>query len=344
MSTSTALTVYNLQNRYGSGAVAVPVDPGNDNTVSASTAARIEAGTAESTRRAYARQWREFTAWAAEQGRTALPASDATLAEYASHLCDRGLAPGSVEQGVACIRRAHRDAGHPGRPDTRGAQKVIRSHRRWWAEQGHRVRQAPPADVDRLRAMVEATDPDSTAGLRDRCLLVLGFALMARRSELAGLDLSDVAEVPEGLVVRIRRSKTDQDAKGADVAVPFGSRPDTCPVRCFWAWRARLAEDGVLGGPLFRRVDRWQFIGDGLTGGGVRLIVKAAAARAGVDGAEDFSAHSLRAGGATSAARAGVPAATIARHGRWSPTSPVVHTYVRQVDRWKDNPMAAVGL
>ncbi len=50
------------------------------------------------------------------------------------------------------------------------------------------------------------------------------------------------------------------------------------------------------------------------------------------------------AGGATAAYRAGAPVSTIAAHGRWAPTSPVVLGYIRAVDRWNDNPMHGVGL
>ncbi len=202
---------------------------------------------------------------------------------------------------------------------------MLRTYRRAWSDAGGRVRQAPPAAVEQLRAMVEATDPESTIGLRDRALLILWFSLMARRSELADLHLDDVREVPEGLVVRIRKSKTDQDAVGVDVAIPYGSHVQTCPVRTVRAWRDRLAEHGITSGPLLRSVDKWGFVGESLSGDGIRRAVRATATRAGLPGAEDYSAHSLRAGGATSAAWAGVPTAVIARHGRWSETSPVVH-------------------
>lgn len=89
--------------------------------------------------------------------------------------------------------------------------------------------------MDTLRAFVDTCDPTTLAGLRDRALPVLNFALMARRSELTGLDIAGVTQVPEGLLVTIRYGKTDQDAAGADVAVPFGSHPDTCPVRTLLA-------------------------------------------------------------------------------------------------------------
>lgn len=317
----------------------------NDDVVSASTVARIAAGTAKATARAYARQWGEFAAWCESAERTDLPATAETIAEYVGHLCGRGLAPASVDQALSVVRSAHKTAGYAGAPDTTAARKVLRGYSRQWAEGGHRVKQAPPAALDQLRAMVGASDPTIALGCRDRALLVLGFALMARRSELAALDIADVREVPEGLVVRIRKSKTDQDAAGVDVAIPYGSRPDTCPVRAVRAWREKLADEGVTTGRLFRPVNRHgRLAGEAITGKGVGLAIRAAAGRAGLPDAEAYSGHSLRAGAATAAARAGVPTGTIARHGRWSPTSPVVHTYVRQVDQWRDNAMAGIGL
>jgi site-specific recombinase XerD len=329
-----------------SAAEVLPPDaPGGiDDTVSAETGRRIADATPETTKRAYAHWWRDYTAWCDGVGRTALPGTDATLAEYVSHLADRGLSPSSLEGAIATIRRTHRDAGYAGQPDTRGARLVLRTHRRERADAGIRVKQAPPAAVEQLRMMVRACPTDTAAGLRDRALLVLGFALMARRSELVALTLDDVREVDEGLVVTIRKSKTDRDARGAEVAIPYGTRPDTCPVRVIRAWRDRLAEDGITSGPFLRSVDRHGRIGDSLSGDGLRRIVKAAAERAGLWGAEGYTSHSLRAGGATSAAKAGAHAAAIAAHGRWSPTSPVVHTYIRTVDRWRENPLSSVGL
>ncbi|ABW15622.1 integrase family protein [Parafrankia sp. EAN1pec] len=313
-----------------------------DASVSATTARMIDDATAANTKRAYARQWSTFTAWCSQEGRTMLPCSDATLAEYAAQLVTAGAGPATVEQAIATIRRVHRDqAATP--PDTRAARLVLRTARRERADAGQATRQAPPAALDQLRAMLAACDT-STRGVRDRALLLLGFAMMGRRSELAALDLADIREVDEGLIVVVRRSKTDQDGRGAEVAVPYGSRPDSCPVRAVRAWRGWLASIGITEGRLFRSVTRHGHIGEAMSGDGIRRAVRAAAVRAGLPNADVFSAHSLRAGGATAAAKAGAPVAAIARQGRWSPTSPVVHSYIRAADRWRDNPMASVGL
>lgn len=315
-----------------------------DRTVSARTRARILDGVASNTTRAYTRQWTTFTAWCDLHGRVSLPATAETLAEYVSELADEDKSPASIEQAVAAIRTAHKTVGHPNTPDTTGARLVMRSHRRERAEAGQRAHQAPPITIKALRKMIDATDPTTTIGARDRLLLVLGLAMMGRRSELAGLHLSDVVETDDGLEVLIRSSKTDQDAQGAVVAVPRGSHADTDPVRLFRAWVQVLTAHGVAEGRLFRSVTRHGRIGASICADAIRDAIRAAAVRAGLPNADTYTAHSLRAGGATEAYRAGAPVSTIAAHGRWSPTSPVVLGYVRAVDKWSDNPIRNIGL
>lgn len=316
-----------------------------DVAVSDRTRARILSGVADNTRRAYARQWQRFEAWCHEHRRTPLPATPETVAEYVSALADADLSPATIEQALSAVRTRHRTAGHgKGVPDTEAARRVLRGHRRDRSEGGKRARQAPPVTIEVLRAMVEACDPATTRGLRDRLVLVLGLALMGRRSELVALDLDDLTETPDGIEVLIRASKTDQDALGAVVAVPPGQHPDTDPVGLVRAWREVLARHGVASGRLLRSVTRHGRLGAGLSPEAVGDVVAGAAFRAGLRHAERYSAHSLRAGGATSAYKAGAPVSVIAAHGRWAPSSPVVLGYVRAVDRWKDNPLRGIGL
>ncbi|WP_261554063.1 tyrosine-type recombinase/integrase [Frankia tisae] len=320
------------------GEIARPIDVDINDTVSTTTAEMIDKAPAAATRRAYERQWKVFVAWCAQQGRRAEPATDATLAEYAAALVTAGAGAPTIEQAIAAIRTIHRRRNITP-PDTRGARDVLRSHRRAQADAGHRTRKAPPVARDQLRAMVAAC-PDSPLGVRDRALLVFGAAMMGRRSELAALDLVDVVEVEDGLLVYVRRSKTDQDAVGTEVAIPYGSYPDTCPVRAVRAWRALLAEHGITSGPLLRAVTRQGRVSDRrMSGDGINRAVRAAAVRADLPGADRYSAHSLRSGGATAAARAGAHRNAIVGHGRWSKNSHVVDGYIQMVDIWKDNPM-----
>jgi site-specific recombinase XerD len=316
-----------------------------DHELSARTVDRMQRSIPTETRRAYERGWAQFTDWCATHSRASLPATPQTLAEFVSHLVDEDRAPSTIEQNIAAVRTAHRYAGHRGLPETDQARAVLRVHKRERADRGQRKRKAPAVVLDVLRAMVDALDTDTISGIRDRALVVLGFAMMGRRSELSALRISDLTFTEDGVTALIRTSKTDQDAVGAEVRLPYGSVADTCPVRTLRAWLAVLAENGFTDGPVFRRITRHGHLQEGgMSGAAINERVKVLAERAGVEGAETYTAHGLRAGGPTEAARRGVPIAHIAEHGRWSKASPVVHEYVRQADGWRDNPMRGIGL
>ena len=327
------------------------VPQGADLVISDATRASLADGVAVETRRAYAGDRRRFHDWCAVAGRGPLPATPETLTEYVGHLARTGLAPNTIQRAVAAIRTEPRAAGLTP-PDTTGAVLVLRAYRRARAAEGVREQQSPPLLLSDLQAVVAGCG-DELAGVRDRALIVLGWAMMARRSELTGLDISDLDEGEEGLAVLLRWSKTDQDAVGHVVPVPYGSHPGTCPVRLTRAWVAALATRGINAGPLFRPVDRHGrlagepgFAGRStqprMTGQAVEVILRAAALRAGV--AAIWTPHSLRSGGATEARRAGADPLQIARHGRWKDGSAVLYRYIRTIDQWRDNPMQGVGL
>ncbi|MGW5426900.1 tyrosine-type recombinase/integrase [Streptomyces sp. NPDC004059] len=321
----------------------VPHDP---NTVLSPAALdRLDRSVPDNTKTAYRRQADLFVKWCQERGRDTLPASAQTLADYVSHLCDLDRAPSTIEQAIATIRVAHREAGHDGKPDTRAALRILKTHKRDRAEAGKRKRKAPPVTLAALRAMVDVADPATLAGRRDRVMLVLGFAMMARRSELAALRIEDVTFTDDGLTILIRQSKTDQEAAGAEVNIPHGVHPDTDPVRVVRAWLDTLADHGHTDGPLLRHINRWdQLQSGGMSGAAINERVRALAVRAGLPNGATFTAHGLRAGGPTEAAKAGQPVSFIADHGRWSKTSPQVLEYIRPVDKWRDNPMRGIGL
>jgi integrase len=203
--------------------------------------------------------------------------------------------------------------------------------------------------------MVTTCDPETAAGLRDRSLLLVGFNAMCRRSELAALNLADIISAgDEGMRVYIGSSKTDQEARGAEVSVPYGQHQPTCAVRATRDWAACLRERGIAGDALYRPVDRHDRISGEpdasghaagrLTGAAVSAMVRRRAILAGLDDPEKYSGHSLRSGAATAAYHAGAPVAEIAKHGRWAENSGVVLGYIRAVDEWKNNPMKGIGL
>jgi integrase len=131
-------------------------------------------------------------------------------------------------------------------------------------------------------------------------LLLLGFAGAFRRSELVALDVADIEETQTGLLVTIRRSKTDQEAIGRTIAITRGDV--ACPVKALREW---LNAAGIVSGSLFRPINKSGTVATSrLTCRSVANIVKEYAGRAGFDAAI-FSAHSLRSGFLTSAAAKG---------------------------------------
>ena len=228
------------------------------------TAALIAEAVPENTSLAYRSRWRSFEAWCTRAGRVALPATAQTVAAYLTHLAtERGLKATSVDAHLTAIRTVHRGAGLAA-PDSLTARKVVvAAQRREAAKDGrYGPRKAVPVMASDLQAIVAACDPRTAAGLRDRAIVLLGFALLARRSELAALNLSDVEPVPgEGIAVTIRSSKTDQAARGVVRRIHYASNERVCPVGAVLAWTSFLAARGIATGPLFTRIDRWGNVG-----------------------------------------------------------------------------------
>jgi integrase len=204
-------------------------------------------------------------------------------------------------------------------------------------ELGTAQREAAPLLVPELRRALAAL-PATLRGVRDRALLLLGWAGAFRRSVLVGLDVPDLLVDVEGLAVTIRRDKTDQEARGRVLAIPFSSSSDVCPVRSVRAW---LDAAGVSEGPIFRAVDRHGHVGAArLSDRAVALVVQRTVASIGLD-ATRFAGHSLRAGFATSAARAGKADRDIMRQ-TGHRSRAMLDRYVRAAQLWIDNPAAGL--
>jgi integrase len=201
---------------------------------------------------------------------------------------------------------------------------------------GTEASQKAPLLPSELKAMLEAL-PQSVSGGRDRALLLVGFCGAFRRSELVGLNVEDVARVEDGLKINLRRSKTDQEGKGRNVGLPFGSSASACPVRALAAW---LEESRIETGAIFRGVNRHGRIGGRLTDRAVALIVKRAARLVGIE-ASRLAGHSLRAGLATAAAKAGKSSRSIMKQ-TGHRSERMVARYIRDASLFTEN--AAAGL
>jgi site-specific recombinase XerD len=279
------------------------------------------------TKRAYGSDFAIFRAWCAEQGLCALPAAPAAVAAFIAAETSRGIKCATLGRRIAGIRYGHKLAGLESPTDDERVKVVMRGARRTLGVA--QVKKSAATSV-KVLAMV-AGGERNLAGKRDRALLLLGFALAARRSELVALDVSDLEECPEGLRVTIRRSKTDQEGAGAVVAVYRGSIG--CPVAAVRDW---LTAAGITEGALFRRVDKGgNLLAGRLTPQSVALIVKAYAGRLRLDPGA-FSGHSLRSGFLTSAAARGASLfkmMDVSRH----KSVDTLRGYVRDADAFRDH-------
>jgi integrase len=182
--------------------------------------------------------------------------------------------------------------------------------------------------------------PDSLLGVRDRALLLLGYAGAMRRCDLVGLDVTDLAFGDEGLVVVVRKSKTDQVGAGRKIGIPFGQRAETCPVRAVQVW---LEESAIGEGPVFRSMNKHgHVLEQRLSGKAVAEVVKRSLVAAGKS-ARQFAGHSLRAGLITQAAMAGVSERAIQDQSGHKSLA-VMRRYIRDGSLFRENAAAKVGL
>lgn len=322
-------------------------DPTADLAALAATAAAFAAASrAPATRRAYAADWRDFAAWCAGHGLTALPATPHTVALY---LADRAatLKPSTLGRRLAALAVTHRDAGRSldlHDPLLRAVWRGIRRSR------GTAPVAKAPLLPDALAGVLAAL-PRSLAGTRDRALLLLGFAAALRRSELVALAVGDLAHGAAGLTVTVRRGKSDPEGAGSRRAVPRSRDAALCPVRAVTDW---ILAAGLTTGPLFRPIDRFDRVQPGgLAPRAVARIVKravAAAARAqGLPAAlvaartAEVAGHSLRAGLITAALAHGAEEAAVMRQsGHRSRRG--LHAYVRHATLFDDNAATRIGL
>jgi site-specific recombinase XerD len=295
----------------------------------------IRASKAENTLRGYQSDWREFCSWCGGQNLRPLPASHESVAAYIADCASR-LKVGSIQRRLNAIAEAHKAIGVESPTHSAMVMNTMKGIRRTL---GTAPAQKAPALTEEIRAMLDATDV-GTIGARDRALILLGFAGAFRRSELVGLDVADCVFGKDGLTVILLRSKTDQIGTGRKIGIPYGSNPETCPLRVLQSWM-ELA--GITSGPMFRSISRHGRVQPGrLSGVDVARIVKKLALRAGLDAAK-YAGHSLRAGHATSAAIAGASERSIMNQTGHRSVQ-MVRRYIRDGNLFRENSAGKLGL
>lgn len=282
---------------------------------------------APNTRRAYASDLDRFSQWGGE-----LPATSETIARYISLHAD-SHAVSTLVRWLSSLAKAHRAAGYADPTKSEIVRSVLRGIRR---VRGSAQKQAKPLLREDLFLILDAIG-SRPKDVRDKALLLTGFAGGFRRSELVGLDFADLEPVRQGRIVTIRRSKTDQSGKGRQIGIPYG-RGRYCPMSALEDW---LSSSGISSGPVFRPVDRHGHIGaQRLSGGAVSSILRQRLEEARLD-PDGYSGHSLRAGFATSAAQAGVSSLKI-REQTGHASEAMLSRYIRAGELFTDNAAGAL--
>lgn len=252
----------------------------------------VHAAVSDNTRRAYRSDLRHFLDWGGD-----FPATDTMVADYLARHAGT-LSVATLARRVASISKAHTAKGLPSPARSELVRSTLRGIKRAHGQSQRRVRPLTKEDLFAVLAVAG----DGLKGTRDRAMLLIGFAGAFRRSELVAIDCIDIEHVKQGIVIHLRRSKTDQDSVGRKIGIPHG-RTRWCPVAALNDWLERA---GIEDGPVFRPVDRHGRVPDArLSGEAVSLVIKELVAAIALD-PDDYSGHSLRAGLATSAAAAGV--------------------------------------
>ncbi|UFN51721.1 site-specific integrase (plasmid) [Roseomonas sp. OT10] len=298
----------------------------------------LVAADAQSTVRAYTADWTHFAQWCQARDVGSMPARPELVGEYLAELGE-GYARATLRRKIAGIARAHRLAGHS--LDTRHAaiRDVLRGIGRTHGDPPKRAQALALEEIQKLVAVCE----DDIAGLRDRAMLLIGFAGALRRSEICGIEVGHLTWKPRAVELMIPRSKTDKEGEGSRLGIPIGRSAATCPVRALRAW---LEAGGIEAGPVFRAVTRHGTLRSGaLTGEAVRLILLKRARQAGIRATllEPVSPHGLRAGFITSAYRSGVPDEEIMGHSRHRSLT-TMRSYVRRSKLSHASPAGKVGL
>ena len=273
---------------------------------------------ASSTTSKYLRAFRRWKEWANSHKLTSIPAAAHHIALYLQYIAKTTTSKATAEEAVYAIAWAHSLAGLPSPTETPLVQTTLQGLCRLLAKP---IKKKEPMTVEMLQAMVRDVDRNETlTSVRLATACLLAFAGFLRFDELIHIRCCDLTVDEKMLKIQIPRSKTDQLRKGDEVIIAR-SLAMTCPVRMLERYirMANIRMDSELF--LFRQITKSKK-GESLRDGGavsyttMRELFKKKVKELGYP-ADVFGLHSLRAGGASAAANAGVSDRLFKRHGRW---------------------------
>lgn len=303
----------------------------------------LRSSKASNTLRAYRDDFEVFSAWCATEGQKPLPAEGTVVAAFLAWYAETHKAS-SCARRLAGIVWCHKTAGFPHLSEHQAVRMAMEGIQRL---HGTMPTRKAPVDGPTLGRMVAALPGASLITLRDRAVILIGYAGAFRREALCALDVEDLTLHSNRLDILIRRGKEDQKGKGRIISAERRPNSPYCAVQSVFSW---MTAAGVKTGPVFRAVDRHGTPDTTrLAPQGVARIVKKAAAAAGLD-SRLYSGHSLRAGHITEAARRGARLDEIMRISGHKSADTVMR-YIRDADPlagssamkiWTDGPALAV--
>jgi integrase len=304
---------------------------------------------ADNTRRAYRAAVRAWCSWCARHDLSPLPASGQDVAAFLAGERGRKLAPETLKLRRAAIRYLHRAAGCPVPTDDVCVAETMAGISRDAARKGQGPRKKVAATATVLRRLL-APIPDDLRGLRDRAILLVGFAGALRRSELAAIRFEHLEKTERGIRLTLPQTKGEQ-TDAVTVPLPYGDT-ELCPVHALELWQQAA---GLTEGPVFRRI--WLPPRPKPTATGeppplprigtqaispqtVAQIVQARAMEAGF-GRRDLGGHSLKRGALTTGMDRGVHPAKLKRLGRHK-SFDVLGEYLEFGDPFEGHPLSGV--
>ena len=197
--------------------------------------------------------------------------------------------------------------------------------------QGSSLRPPLSQKYPSAESRIKVIDEDK---IRDKALILVGFAGGFRRSELVNIYFQDIDFVPEGVKILIRRSKTDQSGEGSIKAIPYFENQEFCPVialKDYLNKKFSNSNKSKKDVKIFEISDK-----------SVALIIKKYAEKAGLDSSK-YAGHSLRSGFATTAAEFGAEERNImAMTGH--KTTQMVRRYIQEANLFKNNALKNIKI
>ena len=304
------------------------------------TLQNLKSSKAVNTVRAYKSDFEDFGLFCAKNGFKTLPTNPETVSLYLTYLSSKDVKISTIKRRLVSISVIHKMKGHY--LDTKHPI-IIQNFMGIKRRKGVNQKGKKPLLINDLKRIIDLINQQSEPDikkLRNKALLLIGFAGGFRRNELISLNFEDLEFVFEGLKINIKRSKTDQFGEGFTKGIPYFENYLYCPVKNLKNW---LNISKIKKGPVFVRFSKGSKISNiRLTDQSVALIIKEYLTKAGID-SKNYSGHSLRSGFATSAAEGGAEERSImAMTGHKS--TEMVRRYIKEANLFNNNALKKIKI